>query len=89
MPATHDLGSLVERFLAAGSGKPEWVRKVDLHFGEDSLGDPAARIVVTVSKDLEPTKDTLAELQAFSNRLRGQAFESELPGWPYVEIVTE
>ena len=68
---------------------PPGVRRVEFRFGEDSEGTPAVWLTFVADDDLTPSKEKIASLQKFMNKVRDEIVRSDTARWPYVEIMTE
>jgi hypothetical protein len=65
---------------------PANVRAVDFDFGEDSTGDPAVWIWLTVDDELQPSRQSIAGLSQFVTDIRSDLLRAGLRHWPYVRF---
>jgi len=69
--------------------RPEGVRRVEPHFGEDWTGAPAVFLHMFVDKGLEPTNEKIGQLNAFVRAMLDEIIDMELGYWPYSRTIEE
>jgi hypothetical protein len=69
--------------------RPEGVRRVTFRFGEDQSGDPAVYIEIYVSKETEPTKGKVEELNDFVQIILNDILDHEIDYWPYARTLVD
>ena len=65
---------------------PSNVRGTDLEFGEDSNGEPAVWIWLTVDDELKPSDESIVGLNWFVTNVRSELLRAGLHYWPYVRF---
>jgi hypothetical protein len=65
---------------------PPNVHRFDVDFGEDSTGDPAVWIWLTVDDELQPSPQSIAGLNSFVTDVRSDILRAGLRHWPYVRF---
>lgn len=83
-----DEGKLLQDIVRERVRMPQYVRRVEFRFGEDSTGAPAVWIIFVAHDDLKPSKSKIASLQRAAEEVRSIVL-SETSRWPYIEIATE
>jgi hypothetical protein len=68
---------------------PPGVRRIDVEFGEDWTGYPAAYIKMFVDKDLKPTNDKIKELNKFLQILHDEIIDAGAGFWPYSRTLVD
>jgi hypothetical protein len=63
---------------------PADVLAVELDFGRDWMGAPAAWIEFLVESDLRPSEEKIARLNAFTDSVRNDLLKAKPFYWPYV-----
>lgn len=63
---------------------PSNVRGFDVEFGEDSSGDPAVWIWLTIKDELKPSAQSISNLNDFVTKVRSDLLRRGLTHWPYV-----
>jgi len=76
----HQVQQIVSRHEA---DRPDGVCRVEVEFGEDWTGYPAAYIHLFVDKTLEPTADKIDELNRFVKVLHDEIIDAGVSFWPY------
>jgi hypothetical protein len=66
--------------------RPSNVRDVSFEFGEDSTGDPAVWIWLTVDDELQPSNQSISGLNRFVTDVRSDLLRAGLSYWPYVRF---
>ena len=69
--------------------RPEGVRRVAFNFGEDQTGNPALHLELFVSKDMQPTKEKIEELNDFVQIIVNDILDEEVEYWPYARTFVE
>jgi hypothetical protein len=65
---------------------PSNVHGVDFDFGEDSTGDPAVWIWLTVEDESQPSPKSIEGLTRFVTEVRSDLLRAGLRHWPYVRF---
>jgi len=65
---------------------PPDVQAVELGFGRDWAGDPAAWIWYFVEDDHNPSKEKIARLNNFADSVRGELLKTRPSYWPYINF---
>jgi hypothetical protein len=65
---------------------PSDVQAVEVNFGRDWVGSPAAWIEFLVEDDLKPSKEKISRLSKFSAAIRDALIETHPTYWPYVNF---
>jgi hypothetical protein len=63
---------------------PPNVRGFDIEFGEDSSGDPAVWIWLTIEDELKPSAQSISNLNGFVTNVRSDLLRRGPTHWPYV-----
>jgi len=63
---------------------PADVQAVEVNFGRDWTGAPAAWIRFLVEDDLNPSERKITRLNEFANSVRGDLLKTKPAYWPYV-----
>jgi hypothetical protein len=69
--------------------RPEGVRRVTFRFDEDQSGDPAVYIELYVTKDMDPTKEKIEELNDFVQVILNDVLDQDVDYWPYARTLIE
>ena len=65
---------------------PPDVQAVEVNFGRDWTGDPAAWIVYLVEDDLNPSKEKISGLNKFADAVRSALLKTRPRYWPYIDF---
>jgi hypothetical protein len=65
---------------------PSNVHGFEIDFGEDSAGDPAVWIWLTVDDEIQPSDQSIAGLAQFVRGVRNDLLRAGLRYWPYVRF---
>src|SRR5437016_4322816 len=65
---------------------PADVHAVEVNFGRDWIGAPAAWIRFLVADDLDPSEEKIARLNRFTSSVRRDLLKANPPYWPYVGL---
>jgi hypothetical protein len=84
--AEIDREAEIVRGVLAKWEAPANVREVDFDFGEDSTGDPAVWIWLTVDDDPQPSRQSIVDLSRFVTDIRRDLLSADLLHWPYVRF---
>ena len=69
--------------------RPDGVRRVAFNFGEDQAGNPALHLELFVSRDMQPTRDKIEELNDFVQVIIDDILEKDVDYWPYARTLIE
>ena len=64
-------------------------RRVTFRFDEDHTGQPAVYIELHVSKEMEPTKEKIEELNNFVKVILDDILDNNFDYWPYARTLVE
>jgi hypothetical protein len=73
--------------IVEGVEMPQDVKSVEISFGEDSTGMPAAWINLRIEDDYHPGLDKIGRLSAVKKEITEKILERGLSRWPYVRLV--
>jgi hypothetical protein len=65
---------------------PPDVQAVELDFGRDWAGGPAAWILYFVADDLNPSKEKITRLNNFADSVRDELLKTRPSYWPYIDF---
>ena len=88
-PTAAELQRIQEIIDRHHGNRPDAVKKVTPTFGEDQAGNPAIYLEILVSKDMEPSKDNIEELNDFVQLLVNDILENDSEYWPYARTLVE
>jgi hypothetical protein len=63
--------------------------RLQFRFGEDSDGEPAVWITLFVQPDVNPSRETINEIDQLSESIRNEVINSDFRRWPYIQVKTE
>jgi hypothetical protein len=65
---------------------PPDVQAVELDFGRDWAGGPAAWILYFVEDDFNPSKEKITRLNSFADSVRAELLKTHPSYWPYIDF---
>jgi len=65
---------------------PADVQSVEVNFGRDWVGAPAAWILFSVQDDLNPSKEKISGLNKFADSVRDDLLKTHPSYWPYIDF---
>ena len=60
--------------------------RLDFRLGEDSEGSPAIWITIFSRDTVNPSKETIQDVDQISDEIRKEVINSEFERWPYFQI---
>jgi hypothetical protein len=79
----------IQEIIDRHDRRPAGVRRIEFAFGKDWSGDPAVHLAIIVDKDIQPTKEKIAELNNFTKKLLDEIIDSDIDFWSYAKTIEE
>lgn len=71
---------IIERHI---TDRPAGIRRIEVEFGEDWTGYPAAYINLIIGREVKPTDEKINELNSFIRILHDEIIDADTAFWPY------
>jgi hypothetical protein len=85
-PEAAQIRRIVDARLRKDGRMLHGVKAVEVDFGEDSTGDPAVWISLTVDDEISPSQQRISELSDLARSLRDEILKTGIAYWPYVNF---